>query len=730
MLLGGVTPWLVSARTAGGLAAQAGRLAGFLAARPGLDPGDVGWSLAVSRSVFEYRAVVTGAGREELAAGLGALAAGEPGAGLVTGAVPAGGAGRVGFVFSGQGAQRAGMGAGLHAASPVFAAVFDRACALLEAGLGVPVSEVVLGGGEDGRADQTLFAQPGLFAVQAGLVALLASCGVVPDAVAGHSVGEVTAAYAAGVLSLEDACALVAARARLMQALPGGGAMTAVEATEDEAAAALAGVAGVSVAAVNGPSSVVISGDAAAVAGIAEGFRQRGRRVRPLRVSHAFHSARMDPVLAELGEAAAGLEHRAPRILWAQALAGGLAGTCEPGYWARQAREPVRYAGAVRALAAAGVRTFIEIGPDGTLSALGPAALDGGAEAGQDPADGGAVFIAVLRPGRPPAAAVLAALAAAHVHGAGVDWAAVLGGGERVELPTYAFQHERYWPRPRAAAGGDVRLAGLGAVGHPLLGAAVELAGGGLVLTGLVSARTVPWLADHAVGGTVLLPGTAFVELAAVAAYRAGCGQVAELTVEAPLALDGGRAVQLQVTVAADPGDGQRAVEVYARTAARARTCPGHGTPAGCSRRPASRPGPGQASSPRGRRPAPSRSTRPACTRDSRRPGTGTGPRSAGCGPRGATTGTSSPRPPCQRPRPARRAATGCTRHCWTPRCTPSDCPARPARPAATRTGSGCRSPGPGSHCTRPARQCCGPGCAGRARTGGRWPPPTSRAPR
>ena len=567
VLLGGVTPWLVSARTAGGLAAQAGRLAGFLAARPGLDPGDVGWSLAVSRSVFEYRAVVTGAGREELAAGLGALAAGEPGAGLVTGAVPAGGAGRVGFVFSGQGAQRAGMGAGLHAASPVFAAVFDRACALLEAGLGVPVSEVVLGGGEDGRADQTLFAQPGLFAVQAGLVALLASCGVVPDAVAGHSVGEVTAAYAAGVLSLEDACALVAARARLMQALPGGGAMTAVEATEDEAAAALAGVAGVSVAAVNGPSSVVVSGDAAAVAGIAEGFRQRGRRVRPLRVSHAFHSARMDPVLAELGEAAAGLEHRAPRILWAQALAGGLAGTCEPGYWARQAREPVRYAGAVRALAAAGVRTFIEIGPDGTLSALGPAALDGGAEAGQDPADGGAVFIAVLRPGRPPAAAVLAALAAAHVHGAGVDWAAVLGGGERVELPTYAFQHERYWPRPRAAAGGDVRLAGLGAVGHPLLGAAVELAGGGLVLTGLVSARTVPWLADHAVGGTVLLPGTAFVELAAVAAYRAGCGQVAELTVEAPLALDGGRAVQLQVTVAADPGDGQRAVEVYARTA-------------------------------------------------------------------------------------------------------------------------------------------------------------------
>ena len=270
----GVVPWVVSGRSGAGLPAQAGRLAAHVAARPGLDPVDVGWSLATTRSVLEYRAVVTGASEGELAAGLAAVAAGRPCAGVVTGS--AGGAVRVGFVFAGQGSQRAGMGAGLHAASPVFAAAFDAACGLLEGQLGVPVAEVVLGRGRRDLADGTVFAQAGLFAVGAGLVALLGACGVRADAVAGHSVGEVTAAYAAGVLSLEGACALVAARARLMGALPGGGAMTAVQASEAEVTAALAGLEGrVSVAAVNGPSSVVVSGDAAAVDEVAGVFRAR-----------------------------------------------------------------------------------------------------------------------------------------------------------------------------------------------------------------------------------------------------------------------------------------------------------------------------------------------------------------------------------------------------------------------------------------------------------------------
>ena len=474
VLVSGVVPWLVSGRSGAGLAAQAGRLAAHVAARPGLDPVDVGWSLATTRSVLEYRAVVTGASEGELAAGLAAVAAGRPCAGVVTGS--AGGAVRVGFVFAGQGSQRAGMGAGLHAASPVFAAAFDAACGLLEGQLGVPVAEVVLGRGRRDLADGTVFAQAGLFAVGAGLVALLGACGVRADAVAGHSVGEVTAAYAAGVLSLEGACALVAARARLMGALPGGGAMTAVQASEAEVTAALAGLEGrVSVAAVNGPSSVVVSGDAAVVDEVAGVFRARGRRVRRLRVSHAFHSHRVDPVLAGLGEAAAALEFGVPRVPWACGLSGELVTECGAGYWVRQAREPVRFADAVGTLAAQGVTVFLEIGPDGSLSALGPAALPGDGDG-----EGGGVFVPVLRPGRAGPAAVVDALARVHVRGAGVDWAAVLGGGERVDLPTYAFQRQRFWPRPVQvpAGGGAGAGAGVGCGGGVLGGGGGRGCGG------------------------------------------------------------------------------------------------------------------------------------------------------------------------------------------------------------------------------------------------------------
>jgi len=556
----GVLPWVVSARTADGLGAQAGRLRDFVAARPELAPGDVAWSLATTRSTFEHRAVVSGRDRQELLSGLAAvtgLAAGEPGPGVVSGAARDGV--RVGFVFAGQGAQRAGMGRELHAASGVFAATFDRACALLEAELGLPVAEVVLSGAGEGdeRADQTVFAQAGLFAVEAGLVALLASCGIRPDAVAGHSVGGIAAAYAAGVLSLEDACALVAARGRLMQALPGGGAMIAVQASEAEITAALSGVAGVSVAAVNGPASVVISGDAEAAEEVAASFKDLGRRTRRLRVSHAFHSHRMEPVLDELGQVAARLEHAMPRVPWAGALTGELMTGPGPEYWVRQAREAVRFADAVTVLAAQGVSVFIEIGPDGTLSAMGAGALD----------DPGTVFIPMLRPSQTAQAAAVAALAQAYVHGVAVDWAAVTGPGQPVDLPTYAFQRQHYWPRLMEMRG-DVTSAGLGAVRHPLLGAVVELPGtSGIVLTGRLSVAAQPWLADHAVAGMVLLPGTAFVELAVRAADAAGCGQVEELTLEAPLVLPEGGAVQLEVLVGGPDQDGHRTVEVYARPA-------------------------------------------------------------------------------------------------------------------------------------------------------------------
>ena len=265
----------------------------------------------------------------------------------------------------------------------------------------------------------------------------------------------------------------------------------------------------------------------------------------------------MDPVLDELGQVAAGLTYAAPRVPWACALSGDLVTGPEPGYWPRQAREPVRFADAVAALAAQDVSVFVEIGPDGTLSALGPAALG---------EDRGAEFVPLLRPGHPALLTLTAALGRAHVHGAAVDWAAVLPRGQKVPLPTYAFRRRRYWPRPVPAPAGDIAAVGLGAVGHPLLGAAVELAGGeGYMFTGRLSLRTQPWLADHAVAGTVLLPGTAFVEMAVQAGNAAGCGRIGELALEAPLVLPADGAVRIQVVVDGPDESGHRAVRVYTR---------------------------------------------------------------------------------------------------------------------------------------------------------------------
>ncbi|MBC3839585.1 acyltransferase domain-containing protein [Streptacidiphilus sp. 4-A2] len=438
--------WLLSGRTGEALAAQARQLQAHLAAHPGVDPVDVGWSLVAGRSVFEHRAVVVGEGLAGLVSGLGAVAAGVSVPGVVGGVVPAGRP-RVGFVFAGQGSQRAGMGRELYAASPVFAAAFDEVCALVEAELGLPVREVVLGAdADDERATQTVYAQTGLFAVEVGLVALLAAAGVVPDAVAGHSVGEIAAAYAAGVLSLVDACRLVAVRARLMQALPKGGAMAAIEATEEELLATLDEASGVSVAAVNGPSSMVVSGEESAVDMLLELWRGLGRRVRRLRVSHAFHSARMDPVLEQLGAVAARLEHSAPGTTWVGALTGEVISEPGPDYWVQQARRAVRYADAVSTLSAQGVSVFIEIGPDGTLSAMGPAAL-AEADSGSEP-----VFLPLQRKDVPAPQALLAALSRAHVQGVDVDWAALLPTGQRLDLPTYAFARERFWVRPEPSA--------------------------------------------------------------------------------------------------------------------------------------------------------------------------------------------------------------------------------------------------------------------------------------
>ncbi|WUX65976.1 SDR family NAD(P)-dependent oxidoreductase [Streptomyces sp. NBC_01429] len=437
----GVVPCVVSGRSEAALRAQAERLAELVRADEGLSPARVGSSLVTSRSVFEHRGVVLAAGRDGLEAGLAALASGKPAAGVVRGTVLPG---KSAVLFSGQGSQHIGMGRGLYERFPVFADAFDAACARFDALLERPLREVVFGDAAAlARAD---FTQCGLFAVEVALFRLVESWGVRPDFVGGHSLGEVVAAHVAGVLSLEDACALVAARGRLMGQLPEGGVMVSVRAAEAEVVPLLAGRADeVSVAAVNGPASVVLSGREAAVAEVVGVLRERGVETKRLNVSHAFHSPLTEPVLAPFREVVEGLSFRAPHLPVVSNVTGEVASADElraPGHWVRHVRETVRFADGVAALAGRGVTTFVELGPDGVLSGMGHECLPD------------AVFAPVLRGDADGAGSVVEGLAQAYVRGMAVDWPAVIAAGgslpQRVDLPTYAFQREHFWLRSTA----------------------------------------------------------------------------------------------------------------------------------------------------------------------------------------------------------------------------------------------------------------------------------------
>ncbi|WP_345025824.1 SDR family NAD(P)-dependent oxidoreductase, partial [Streptomyces sedi] len=541
-----VLPWPLSGHTPEALRAQAARLAAALADRDDT-PADIGHALATTRTAFPHRAVVVAGEREEFLAALTALAEGrDDSPGLALGqATP----GRVGFLFSGQGAQRLGMGRELAARYPVFGAALDEALGEFDPS----VAEVLFGEDEE-ALNETGFTQPALFAVEVALFRLLESWGVRADVLAGHSIGELAAAHVAGLWSLSDAARVVAARAGLMQALPAGGAMVAVRASEAEVLPTLP--VSVGIAAVNGPSSVVVSGAEGDVEAVAEYWRGEGRKVTRLRVSHAFHSPLMDPMLEDFRRVLTEVTYGTPALPVVSTLTGGLVSAgewAEPEYWVRHVREAVRFADAVGSLVGEGVSTFVEVGPGGSLAALGQ-------ESAPD-----AVFVPVLRGGRPEPVAVLQGVGQLHTCGVALDWSAFLAGGEagRVELPTYAFQRERYWLDAPTLVG-DVAAAGLGAAEHPLLGAAVAVGGtDGVLLTGRLSVRTHPWLADYAVNGAVLLPGTAFVELAVRAGDQVGCDLVEELTQERPLVLPASGAVRVQVWVGAADATGGREVTVY-----------------------------------------------------------------------------------------------------------------------------------------------------------------------
>ncbi|MCW1099196.1 type I polyketide synthase [Streptomyces sp. RS2] len=547
-----VVPWVLSGKSAEALRGQAARLLAHIRKAPGTQPVDVGFSLATSRAVLEHRAVVLGGSLDELTTGLGALAEGRRESSVVRGVAWA--RPKTAFLFTGQGAQRVGMGRELYDTFPVFAAAFDAVAAELDARLSRPLREVVWG--EDAEVlERTEFTQPALFAFETALFRLLESWGVRPDFLAGHSVGELTAAHVAGVLSLADAARLVAARARLMQALPAGGAMVAVQATEAEVLPHLSET--VSIAAVNGPEAVVVSGTEADVLAISSHFEGEGRRTSRLRVSHAFHSSLMEPMLEEFRAVAASVEFAEPQLPVVSNVTGELASSDElrsPEYWVRHVREAVRFGDGVRALSQAGVSVFLEVGPDAVLTAMAQNAVDEGE------------FVPGLRRKQGECEALVTALARLHTLGHGPDWAAFYGptGARRVDLPTYAFQHQRYWAET-ASVSGDASGLGQQALEHPLLSAAVTLPDGGVVLTGRLSAGVSPWLADHMVLGSVLLPGTGFVELALRAGEEVGCGVLEELTLQAPLVLPDGGGLHVQVVVGGAADDGARSVSIHSR---------------------------------------------------------------------------------------------------------------------------------------------------------------------
>ncbi len=567
-------PLALSAKSPEALRAQAERLASHLTENPDLDPTDVAYSLVATRASLAERAVAIGSDSAELGEALAALAKGEPSPQAITASAKTG---RLAYLFTGQGSQRVGMGKELYDLDATYKDAFDTACEAAGGGVDEPLKDIILG--THPKAEEllanTAYAQPALFATEVALYRLLESKGLEPELLAGHSVGEITAAHISGVLSLEDAGALIAARGALMGALPKGGAMLAVATTEQEALASIEGKEQeVSLAAINGPEAIVLSGKEKPIAELETHWKDKGAKTKRLDVSHAFHSPLMEPMLAEFEETIAKLDFKAPQIPIVSNLSGELLTeeqATDPAYWVSHVREPVRFAEGVAALAAQGATAFLEIGPDPVLSALGPACLLEGQEA---------AFVPTLREDRPEAVAIIRSLANAHAAGAKLNWAAFFKdtGAKCVPLPTYPFQRKRYWLEG-APSKGDASAIGQEATEHPLLGAAIELPGGeGLLLTGRISLATQPWLADHAIAGTVLLPGTAFIECALQAGRRLGCEQIAELRIEAPLAIPEGAAVDLRARAGEPDQGGERSVQIFSRPAA-SESEPGEGAP-------------------------------------------------------------------------------------------------------------------------------------------------------
>jgi acyl transferase domain-containing protein len=544
-------PWVLSGTSESALRAQAARLRDHVAAHPDLAPADVAWTLATCRSRFAHRAVVVADGREQFLAGLDSVAAGTAEPSVVLGVAPL--SGRVVFVFPGQGSLWIGMAQGL-LGEPVFAARLAQCAEALAPHCDWSLLDVLSSGQELDRVDVV---QPALFAIMVSLAELWKSYGIAPDAVIGHSQGEIAAACVSGALSLEDAAKVVALRSKALTKLGGSGGMVSAALPVAEAQRRIERWGDrLAIAVVNSPTSVVIAGETEALAEALADLTGSGVRARQVQVDYASHTRHVEPIRAEVLALLDGIEPRTITLPFYSTAAGkcleGVA-ALDAAYWYDSLRRQVRFADAVRAVVDEGgpVR-FIEVSPH-------PVLLSAIEEVADAAGTADVAVLSTLRRGEDDLARFNRAVAEAQAQGVEPDWEAVLGRlhPRRVDLPTYTFQRQRYWLDSGPGLAPIAR--------HAFMPTMTELPGsGGIAFTGAVSLTTHPWLADHVVMGTVLLPGTAFVEMTVEAAGRAGCTSVAELSLEVPLVLADGEELQLHLAVDAPDSTG-RPFTLYSR---------------------------------------------------------------------------------------------------------------------------------------------------------------------
>ena len=555
-----VMPWVLSAKSAPALAEQAARLRRFVEQHPELDPHDVAYSLVTTRAMFDHRAVAVGAERAELLSGLAAIASCAPASNVVDGRAAATG-GTV-FVFPGQGSQWTGMVVELLDSAPAFADQMRLCDAAFSEFVDWSLLEAVRGGVGSPNLDRVDVIQPVLFAVMVSLAAQWRALGIHPDAVLGHSQGEIAAAYVAGALSLGDAAKVVTLRSKAISAIAGTGGMVSIPRPVQQVCALIEPWGrSITIAAQNGPSSTVVTGDAAALDELMDECERDDVQATRIPVDYASHSAHVEELRERLRESLAGLQPRTGDIAFISAVTGaGLDKSCLDGdYWFANLRQPVLFEQAVRWSYEHGYRTFIESSPHPVLT--------GGIQGSLEDYDADHSVVGTLRRNDGGMRRFLLSAAEAHVHGKSPNWANMFdnAGACRIDLPTYAFQRKRYW---LDAAPGfvDATSLGVAAADHPLLGAVVAQADSEeIIFTGRLSLVSHPWLADHKVHGVVFVPGAAMVELALHAGDRAGCPRVRQLVLQAPLIVGERGGVAVQVIVGAQDESGERRVRIYSR---------------------------------------------------------------------------------------------------------------------------------------------------------------------